>query len=343
MAGSLLTVSPSPHIHQELTVPQVMRGVIVAMLPALAYSFYAFGYRAIYVNLLAISFCVAVEYVIAKYLLGKKPNLFDGSAIITGMLLAFNVPSSLPWHIILIGSIVAVGVGKMSFGGLGNNPFNPALVGRVFLLISFPVEMTTWPKAGTSWEMDGITEATPLGIIKDGMRGGEQQLSDLMATMPSYSDMFFGFQGGSLGEMSALALIVGLIYMLARKIITWHIPIVMVATVFVFSGILWLVNPEVSPDPVFQILTGGVMLGAIFMATDYVTSPVTHKGMIIFAVGCGLITVIIRQWGGYPEGVSFAILIMNGFVPLINRYLKPKRYGAQKEGKLPIEKLEAVK
>ena len=340
MATGFLTVSPSPHIHQELTVPQVMRGVIIAMLPALAFSVYTFGYAAIYVNLLAVSFCVAIEYVISKFLLGRKPTLFDGSAIITGLLLAFNVPSNIPMHILLIGSIVAVGVGKMSFGGLGNNPFNPALVGRVFLLISFPVEMTTWPKAGTSWFTDGISQATPLGIVKDGLRNGEA-LDGLMASVPKYTDLFFGFQGGSLGEMSAFALLLGLIYMLARKIITWHIPIVMLLTIAVFSGILWLIDPQMNPDPLFHLLTGGVMLGAIFMATDYVTSPVTHKGMILFAVGVGLITVIIRQWGSYPEGVSFAILIMNAFVPLINRYFKPRRFGREKG--IPITKLEPVK
>jgi Na+-translocating ferredoxin:NAD+ oxidoreductase subunit D len=328
MSKSLFTVSASPHIHTELTIPQIMRGVIIAMLPAWAFSVYTFGISSLYITLLAIAFCMAAEYVIARFMLNREASLTDGSAIITGMLLAFNVPTNLPWHILLIGALVAVGLGKMSFGGLGNNPFNPALVGRVFLLISFPVEMTSWPKPQASWSLslDATTGATPLGILKDGMKAGES-MESLMAQMPSYSDFFFGFQGGSLGEMSAFAMLLGLVYMLYRKIITWHIPVSMLGTIAVMTGIFWLINPEQYANPDFHLLTGGIMLGAVFMATDYVTSPFTHKGMIIFGVGIGALTVIIRLFGSYPEGVSFAILIMNAFVPLINRYAKPPRYG----------------
>ncbi len=326
MSTTLLTVAPSPHIHQELTVPQIMRGVIYAMLPALALSVYVFGIGAVNVTVIAIVSCAFFEYLICTYLLKTKSSVADGSAIITGMLLAFNVPSNLPWYIVVIGSAVAIGIGKMSFGGLGNNPFNPALVGRVFLLISFPVQMTSWPEPVASWSIDGATGATPLGLLKDGLRVGDT-VPAIMNEMPSNVDFLLGFQGGSLGEMSGVALILGLIYMLYRKIITWHIPISMVVTIFILTGLFWLINPEKYADPVFHILTGGVLLGAIFMATDYVTSPFTHKGMLIFGVGIGIITVLIRLFGAYPEGVSFAILIMNAFVPLINRYTKPRRFG----------------
>jgi Na+-translocating ferredoxin:NAD+ oxidoreductase subunit D len=329
MSIGLLTVSPSPHVHSELTVPQIMKGVIIAMIPALLFSIYNFGLGAFYVTALAVIFCVLIEYMISKYLLNKPTSIYDGSAIITGILLAFNVPSNLPWYIILIGSAVSIGIGKMSFGGLGNNPFNPALVGRVFLLLSFPVQMTSWPTAGATWSLDAVTSATPLGILKDGMRAGEG-MDALMSKMPSYTDFFFGLQGGSIGEMSAFALLLGLIYMLYRKIITWHIPVSMIATVTIMTGIFWLIDPAKYANPLFHILTGGVMLGAVFMATDYVTSPFTHRGMIIFGVGIGVLTVLIRLFGSYPEGVSFAILIMNAFVPMINRYAKEPRYGEVK-------------
>jgi electron transport complex protein RnfD len=339
MSGQLFRVSASPHIHTELTVPQIMRGVIIAMIPAFLFSVYTFGLGALSVTLLAVIFCMAAEYLIVRYLLNRAASLYDGSAVITGMLLAFNVPSNLPWHILLVGSIVAVGLGKMSFGGLGNNPFNPALVGRVFLLLSFPVEMTSWPKPMEAWMPDGTTGATPLGMLKDGLKAGES-MDALMAQMPSYSDFFFGFQGGSLGEMSAFAILLGLIYMLYRKIITWHIPVAMIGTVVIMTGIFWLIDPSRFANPLFHLLTGGVMLGAVFMATDYVTSPFTHRGMIVFGVGIGVLTVLIRLFGSYPEGVSFAILIMNAFVPLINRYAKPPRYGQVKQKK---QVSEAVK
>ena len=328
MSTSLLTVSPSPHVHSALTVPQIMRGVIYAMLPALAFSVYTFGLNALLVTVQAVISCVIFEQLVNRYLLGRQSSIADGSAVITGILLAFNVPSNLPWYIIVLGSAVAIGIGKMSFGGLGNNPFNPALVGRVFLLMSFPVQMTSWPTAQGGLIADGTTGATALGILKDGLRQGEG-VGSLMAEMPSYGEIFFGFQGGSIGEMSAFALLIGLAYMLYRRIITWHIPVSMVATVFVLTGIFWLIDADKFANPVFHVLTGSVLLGAIFMATDYVTSPFTHKGMLIFGVGIGLITVLIRLFGSYPEGVSFAILIMNAFVPLINQYTKPERYGAK--------------
>ncbi len=333
MSTQFLTVSPSPHVHSEDTVQKLMYGVIIAMLPAMAVSFFVFGINAVYVTLLAVASCVFVEFAVTKYLLKREPSILDGSAVITGILLAFNVPSSLPWWAIVIGSIVAIGIGKSAFGGLGNNPFNPALVGRVFLLISFPVQMTNWPVPFESrfQFLDATTGATPLAIIKEGIDAGIP-ISELMAKIPAYMSLLLGGLGGSIGEVSALALIVGLFYMLWKKIITWHIPVSMLAIIFIFTGILWLINPERFMDPAFHLLTGGVLLGAIFMATDYVTSPMTVKGMLIYGTGIGFITVVIRTFGSYPEGVSFAILIMNGFVPLMNKYIKPKRFGRKKNG-----------
>lgn len=333
MSTQFLTVSPSPHIHSEETVKKLMYGVIIAMLPALAISFFVFGIGAIYVTLLSVLSCVIVEYILTRYVLKKESTIMDGSAIITGILLAFNVPSSLPWWAVILGSIVAIGVGKSAFGGLGNNPFNPALVGRVFLLVSFPVQMTSWPVPFISRFQftDATTGATPLAIIKEGIDAGIP-VSELMKEIPSYLNLFLGGLGGSIGEISAIGLLIGFIYMLWKKIITWHAPIAMLGTVFIFTGILWLINPDKYIDPVFHLVTGGVLLGAFFMATDYVTSPMTTKGMLIYGVGIGFITVVIRVFGSYPEGVSFAILIMNGFVPLMNKYIKPKRFGNKKNG-----------
>jgi electron transport complex protein RnfD len=232
---------------------------------------------------------------------------------------------------IMVGALIAIGVAKMPYGGLGNNPFNPALVGRVFLLISFPVDMTSWPIPSlfNMNILDAQTGATPLAMIKEGVKNG-QQVSDLMSTLPSYFDMFIGQIGGSLGEVSALAIIIGGIYMLYKKIISWHIPVAMLGSMVIFAGILNIINPEMYADPMFHIITGGAMLGAFFMATDMVTSPMHPTSMIIFGVGIGILTILIRVFGAYPEGVSFAILIMNAFVPLLNK-IKPKRFGEKKK------------
>jgi len=327
--SKLLTVSMSPHVYGDDSIKSLMWGVLIAMIPALAVSLYFFGIGALIVTLTAVVSAVLFEYLIAKYILETTPTLMDGSAAITGLLLAFNVPSNLPIWIIIIGSLVAIGVGKMSFGGLGNNPFNPALVGRVFLLISFPVQMTSWPLPSVSrWEyVDAETGATALGVLKEGLRNNEA-ISSL--NLPTNMEMFTGAMGGSLGEVSAIAILLGLVFMLVRKIITWHIPVSMLATVAVLTGVLWLVNPEIYIDPTFHLLTGGLLLGAVFMATDMVTSPMTARGQLVFGFGVGFLTVAIRTWGAYPEGVSFAILIMNAFVPLINRYMKPTRFGEKK-------------
>ncbi|HKL07704.1 MAG TPA: RnfABCDGE type electron transport complex subunit D [Bacteroidales bacterium] len=328
--NKLLTVSPSPHVYEDTTVKRLMFDVIIALLPALAFSIYFFGMGAIYVTLTAVVSCVAFEWLIQKYLLKQEPSISDGSAILTGLLLAFNVPTNLPVWIIVIGSLAAIGIGKMSFGGLGNNPFNPALVGRVFLLISFPVQMTSWPvpKGFNTGYADAVTGATPLGVMKEGIDKGEA-VPEIMNQIPSHMEMFYGHMGGSMGEIAALALLIGFAYLLIRKVITWHIPVSIIATITVFTGILWFINPEANADPLFHLLTGGVLLGAIYMATDYVTSPMSVKGMWIYGIGIGVITVLIRVFGAYPEGVSFAILIMNAFVPLINAYIKPKRFGEE--------------
>jgi len=325
-----LVISSSPHIHDNLDVPKIMWGVVIALIPAFLVSIYFFGLKALILTLTSVISCVIFEYLINKYLFKSNTiTIYDGSAVVTGLLLAFNVPSSLPLWQIIIGSLVAIGIGKMTFGGLGKNPFNPALVARVFLLISFPVDMTTWPKPEplSTKLTDFITGPTALGIYKEGILNNEK-VSHIMTKVPSYTEMFLGKIGGSLGEVSAIAILIGAAFMFIRRIITLHIPFSYIITVIIFSGIFWLINPERYIDPLFHVLSGGLLLGAFFMATDMVTSPMTPKGQIIFGIGCGLLTVIIRNWGSYPEGVSFAILIMNAFTPLINKYVKTKKFGS---------------
>lgn len=327
---SKLIVSLSPHIHGNDSIERNMYGVIIALLPALLVSFYYFGIGAAIVCLTSVVACVFFEWVINRYLLNNRNlSVLDGSAVITGLLLAFNLPSNIPVWIVIIGSLVAIGIGKMTFGGLGCNPFNPALVGRCFLLVSFPVQMTSWPVAGQQLRyMDAVTGATPLSLMKEAVRTGD---ASILEKMPDSLSLLLGsngidFGGGTIGEVCALALLIGLVYMLWKKIITWHIPLSIIATILVFSGILHLAAPSYA-DPMTVLLSGGVMLGAIFMATDYVTSPMTHKGQIIYGISIGILTIVIRNWGSYPEGMSFAILIMNAFTPLINMYVRPKRFG----------------
>ena len=315
----LLKVSPSPHVHGGDSVSRNMLRVIVALLPAYAVALYSFGVGALVVSLTAMFSCVLFEYLIQRFLLKGKFTINNYSALLTGLLLSFNLPSNLPWWIVVIGSVVAIGIGKMCFGGLGNNPFNPALVGRVFLLFSFPVQMTTWPRplGWASSYLDAETMATPLSLLKAGK----------LEQMPDALNMFLLDTPGSLGEISALALLIGGIYLLITKVITWHIPVSILLTVTAFAGILYGVDATIYPLPHIHLLSGGMMLGAIFMATDYVTSPMTHKGMLIYGFFIGVITMVIRVWGVYPEGMSFAILIMNAFTPIINKYVKPKRFG----------------
>lgn len=324
MANKLI-VSLSPHVHSGDSVQKNMYGVIIALIPALLVSFYMFGLGAVIVTLTSVAACLFFEWAITKFILKReRTTILDGSAALTGLLLAFNLPSNLPLWIIIIGALVAIGIGKMTFGGLGCNPFNPALVGRIFLLISFPVQMTSWPVAG-QWVSytDAETAATPLALMKMAVKGDMTALEKL----PSTFDLFIGNNHGCIGEISALALLLGLVYMLWKKIITWHIPVSIIATVFVFATLLNLVDPAKYADGLTHLFTGGLMLGAIFMATDYVTSPMNHKGMIIYGIAIGFLTVLIRTFGAYPEGMSFAIFIMNAFTPLINTYCKPKRFG----------------
>ncbi|MBQ8464346.1 MAG: RnfABCDGE type electron transport complex subunit D [Prevotella sp.] len=336
-----LIVSLSPHAHGTDSVERNMYGVIIALLPALLASFWFFGIGSAIVCLTSVVACVCFEWAINRFILGNQQNtVLDGSAALTGLLLGMNLPSNLPLWIIIIGALFAIGVGKMSFGGLGQNIFNPALVGRCVLLVAFPAQMTTWPKAGnlltypiSSDPVDGLTGATPLSLMKQAITSDEPQ--KYLDQLPSSLDLLLGnhvgaagaLGAGTIGEVCALALLVGLCFMLWRKIITWHTPVSIIGTVFVVSGLMHLIDPAHYATPVQVILSGGLMLGAIFMATDYVTSPMTGKGQIIYGICIGLLTIVIRNWGAYPEGMSFAILIMNAFTPLINNYVKPKRFG----------------
>lgn len=321
-----LIVSLSPHAHGTDSTERNMWSVVIALIPALIVSFCYFGIGSAIVCGTSVVSCVVFEWAITKFIFKRKCTLCDGSAVITGLLLGFNLPSNLPVWIIVIGALIAIGVAKMTFGGLGNNPFNPALVGRAFLLISFPAQMTSWPKFGQLLSYtDAETAATPLSLMKTAIKTSDPSI---LQQLPDSFSMLFGTTPGSLGEVCALALIAGGLFLIFRKVITWHIPVSILVTVFVISGLMHMANP-IYAGPVSEILSGGLMLGAIFMATDYVTSPMTHKGQLIYGVCIGLLTIVIRDFGAYPEGMSFAILIMNAFTPLINTYVKPKRFGVK--------------
>lgn len=312
--NNIFSISLPPHIHAPRSVAGCMWRVVAALLPAFACAIWFFGLGAAVVTAVSVLSCMLFEYAITRWMLGRRPTLGDGSAALTGLLLALNLPANLPVWIVVIGAFVAIGIGKMAFGGLGCNIFNPALVGRVFLLLSFPAQMTSWPipGAGLLAYTDAATGATTLQLLKTGAAtSGDINL---------WSHAI-GAIGGSLGEVSAIALAAGLIYLLATRVISWHIPVSILATVALMS---W----SVGANPAVELLSGGLLLGAVFMATDYVTSPMTHAGMVLYGVMIGVITLIIRLWGAYPEGMSFAILIMNGFTPLINRYIKPTRFGS---------------
>ena len=316
-----LIVSPSPHLHTKTSTKSLMRDVVIAMMPAVVVSVLFYGWSALAVLGVSVASCVLLEYLITKYLLKKPCTICDFSAVVTGVLLALNVPSTTPWWVVLIGAVFAIGVAKMTFGGLGQNLFNPAIAGRVFLLISFPTYMTDWtrPQGFIGGGLDALSGATPLGLAKE---GGVAAIEGL-----DYMDMLFFNIGGSVGELSAIAILIGFVYLLVRRVIRPYITLSILATVAVFSGIFWAINPEQFTDPVFNLLTGGLLLGSVFMATDYVTSPMSNVGGIIYGVGIGMITMLIRYFGAYPEGVSFAILIMNCFVPLINKVCHTKKYG----------------
>lgn len=313
-----LFAAPSPHIHGGESTKRIMLDVVLALMPALAVSTYVLGLRVLFITAVSVVSCVAFEYLIARFLLKRQATIGDLSAVVTGVLLAFNLPAGIPWWIVVIGSLIAIGIGKMTYGGLGTNPFNPALTGRIFLLMAYPVEMTDW----TTSIPDALSGSTMLAEVK---------YNPALASELNFTEMFGGYMNGSMGEISALALILGGLYLLWRKVITWHIPVSILLTMALFAMgyAIGLGSSLVYELPLFHLLAGGALLGAIYMATDYSTSPMTHKGMIIYGVGIGVITMVIRLWGAYPEGMSFAIFIMNAATPLINKYCKPKRFGTK--------------
>ncbi len=316
---ALLTISGSPHIQSKETTKSIMWNVVAALIPTLLVGIYYFGFRVLAVTLISVAACVLFEWLIQKFILQGRQTVSDGSAVITGILLAFNLPSDIPFYIVVIGAVVAIGIGKMTFGGLGKNPFNPALVGRVFLFLSFPTEVakSEWVQPHPLFSgglVDAFTGPTPLASIG---KNNSQGLNVL--------DMFLGATGGSLGEVAAIAIIIGGVYLLLKRIITWHIPVAFLTSAFVFSGILYLFG--ITVNPIYHLLAGGMLLGAVFMATDMTTSPISKSGQLVFGVGCGLLTILFRCFGPMPEGVSFAILIMNALTPLINKAFKPSKFG----------------
>ena len=311
-----LIVSPSPHLHAKDSTRSLMLDVVIALIPAVICSVVFYGWRELLLLAVSVATCVLLEWAVTRFLLKKPSTIGDLSAVITGILLALNVPYTLPWWILVIGAVVAIGVAKLTFGGIGQNVFNPAIVGRVFLLVSYPSQMTHWEKPQGLFGVDAITGATPLSAVKEG------SLGDI-----SYADMLFANIGGSAGEVCAIALLVGFIYLLCRRVIKPWITLSIFATVALTSLIFWGINPERFTDPLFNLLTGGLILGACFMATDYVTSPMSAWGGVIFGIGIGFLTMMIRYFGSYPEGVSFAILIMNSVVPLLNRAFKQRKFG----------------
>ena len=321
MANKLI-VAPAPHVQSTHSTASIMRDVVIALVPALVVSTVVFGWSVLAVVALSVASCVGFEYLIQRYLVGGPVTVSNWSAVVTGVLLAFNLPASIPWWIVVMGAFVAIAVAKMTFGGLGKNPFNPALVGRVFLLIAYPVQMTTWPMP-VRGAFDALSGATPLAVVKQGAS----------ADVAGFGNMLLGNMPGSLGEVAAAALLAGFVYLLVRRVITWHIPVTVLGTMALFAFVVaaagGMGGEALWQFPLFHILAGGALLGSIYMATDYSTSPMTVRGGVIFAVGIGAITMCIRLWGAYPEGMSFAILIMNAVVPLINKYVKPKRFGVK--------------
>ncbi len=322
-----LLVSPNPHIHTAVSTRSLMRDVVIALLPATVVSIVFYGLSMLLVTAVSVVSCVLLEYLITRFLLKKPSTICDWSASVTGLLLALNLPSTTPWWVVFIGAVVAIGVAKMTFGGLGQNVFNPAIAGRVFLLISFPTYMTDWKAPQGLFGADAVSGATPLGLIKEGLLQGQTVTGIMAENGFSYGQMLFANIGGTAGEISAIALLAGFVYLLVRRVIRPHITLSIWATVAVVSLIFWLCAPERFTDPLFNLLTGGMILGSCFMATDYVTSPMSVKGGVIFGVGIGFITMMIRYFGSYPEGMSFAILIMNAVVPLLNMWFHQKKYG----------------
>ena len=322
-----LTVSLSPHFQSPVTTRVLMNDVLIALAPAVLVSLLFYGWNFFMLLMVSVATCIACEFVIENYLLGKDiPSI--SATCLTGVLLALNLPPAAPWWVAFLGSIAAIGIAKMCFGGLGQNIFNPAIFGRVFLLVSFPAVMTTWAAPAGWLGVDAFSGATPLAAINEGLRQGIPVSQIIADNNLSGWHMLFARAGGSAGEISALALILGFVYLLVKKVIRPHIPLAILGTVVVLTSIFSLINPNQFTGPLFNLFTGGLLLGAIFMATDYVTSPMAPLGMIIYGVLIGLLTVLIRYFGSYPEGVSFAILLGNMATPLINKYCKPRRFAA---------------
>jgi len=329
----LYIISSSPHIHSGESVERIMLDVVIALIPAFLAACWFFRLDAVRLTTVCVGTCLLTEWLCRKAM-RRASTLSDFSAVITGLLLAFNLPPSLPSWMAVAGSVFAIAVAKQVFGGLGYNPFNPALMGRAFMLISFTGAMTTWSQspwlrkvAGSA--PDAVTTATPLGIAKEALKASQPLPVFDASLLP---DFFFGNMNGCIGETSALALLIGAAYLLYRKVISWHIPAAYLLTVLVYAAALRALSPATSIPPLFHLLSGGLILGAFFMATDMVTTPLTRRGMLVFGVGCGVITMLIRtvKTGAYPEGVSFAILIMNAFTPLINRATRNRVFGTKK-------------
>ena len=315
-----MLVSPSPHIHANVSTRSLMLDVIIALTPAIVVSVLFYGWSELLILAVSVASCVLLEWAITKYMLKAPSTIGDMSAVVTGLLLAMNLPSTTPWWVVFIGALVSIGVAKMTFGGIGQNPFNPAITGRVFLLISFPTYMTDWTvPQGFIHSSDAVSGATLLGRYAE---GGVEAVAGT-----DYLNTLFLNIGGSAGEISTLALLVGFAYLLVRKVIKPWITLSIFATIAVFSGIFWMIDPSTYTDPLFNLLTGGVVLGACFMATDYVTSPMSNLGGVIYGIGIGILVMLIRYFGAYPEGMSFAILIMNMVVPLLNNWCHQKKYG----------------
>jgi electron transport complex protein RnfD len=312
-------VSIAPHIKSDITTAKIIWAVILSLLPAAAAGIFIFGLKVLYIIIASISAAVATEIVVVA-VMKRRITIYDGSAVLTGLLLAYNVPPKAPIWLVVVGSFFAIAIGKQVFGGLGQNIFNPALVGRAFLMVSWPLYMTNWQNP--RWEVDAVTTATPLNLFKH----NEFQLLKNI----SYWDLFIGNRGGCIGEVCIAALLVGAAYLFIKRYISWHIPFSYILTVAIASWIFNGRNGFFTGDILFFLLTGGLILGAFFMATDYVTSPLSAKGKIIFGVGCGVLTFVIRKFSGYPEGVSYAILIMNTAVPIIDRYTVPRWFGYKK-------------
>jgi electron transport complex protein RnfD len=308
-------ISVSPHQKTKASTPGIMRMVIYALLPAVVASVYYFKLRAFLLIIVCIAGTVLSEAIFQK--LRRKPvTIYDGSALLTGLLLALVLPPSIPLWAAFLGAVMAIVIGKQIFGGLGQNIFNPALIGRAFLMAAFPVMLTTWIKPGS---FEAVSTATPLTLMKF-----DHEVTSTLS-------LLLGNTAGSLGETCAIALIIGGIFLILIRAMDWRIPLTYIGTVAVLSSALYFINPEKFATPWFHLFSGGLMLGALFMATDPVTSPITKKGRYIFGVGCGFLVVIIRTWGGLPEGVMYSILLMNAFTPLINRYTVPVQFGGRKK------------